>query len=48
MEIEFHNGSIYEYYDVPENAYHGLMQAASKGSYFHAHIMDRYSWKRVR
>lgn len=35
LEIEFHSGSIYQYSGVPEDVYRGLMNAGSKGRYFH-------------
>lgn len=48
LEIEFHSGDVYQYFNVPESEYSGLMRAASKGSHFHAHIKDRYTYQRVR
>jgi hypothetical protein len=33
LEVEFHSGAIYQYAGVPESAYNGLMNAASKGRY---------------
>ena len=38
LEIEFTNGSIYQYFNVPPTLYSGLMAASSHGSYFDAHI----------
>lgn len=48
LEGAFHSGGIYQYSDVPETVYQGLMRAISKGSYFHDHIKDRYSFRQVR
>ena len=48
LEVEFHGGGVYQYSGVPETVYQGLMRAASKGSYFHDHIKDRYSFRQVR
>ena len=48
LEVEFQSEGVYQYSSVPENVYQGLMQAASKGSYFHDHIKDRYLCKQVR
>ncbi len=48
LEVEFHNGSIYQYYEVPEIVYRNLMHASSKGSYLHRHIRGRYPFQRVR
>jgi len=38
LEIEFHSGAIYQCFAVPQEIYDGLMNAASKGSYFHHNI----------
>lgn len=48
LVIEFNNGGIYEYYDVPQYEYDGLMSADSKGSYAHANIYKRYRQQRIR
>lgn len=34
LEVEFRNGTIYQYYDIPSYIFEGLMQADSKGKYF--------------
>ena len=38
LEIEFLNGGVYQYYGVPAQVHEGLMNAGSKGSYFHHNI----------
>ena len=47
LEIEFKGNSVYQYFDVPEMVYRGLMQASSKGVYFHANIRDRYRYAKL-
>ena len=47
LEIEFLNGSIYQYFDVPESVYNELMQAASLGSYLNSYIKGKYRFSRV-
>ncbi|MEM4204933.1 MAG: KTSC domain-containing protein [Candidatus Methanomethylicaceae archaeon] len=47
LEIEFHSGGIYQYYDVPPEVYQELLCAPSLGKYFHAHIRNIYQYKRV-
>lgn len=47
LEITFNDGSVYEYYSVPEGVYSGLMSAASHGRYFHANIRDSYQYAKV-
>lgn len=48
LDVEFHNGSIYQYTAVPASVYRGLLDAPSKGSYFHAHIRTTYRYRRLR
>lgn len=43
LEVEFNNGALYQYSSVPEYEYAGLIDAASKGSYLHSQIKNRYS-----
>ena len=38
LEIEFLNGAVYQYYDVPQSIYDGLMAADSHDKYFAAYI----------
>ncbi len=38
LEVEFHNGSLYQYSEVPDWEYEGFMAAASKGAYLHSNI----------
>lgn len=40
LEIEFHNGRIYQYYGVGYDVYESLMNAGSKGSYFNQNIKN--------
>ena len=47
LEIEFKDGSIYQYSGVPESIYKGLMAASSHGTYHHQNIVDRYSYKKI-
>jgi hypothetical protein len=47
LELEFDNGSIYQYYGVPEKVHRGSMQAPSKGSHLHQHIRVRVSNQRI-
>lgn len=47
LEIEFVNGRVYQYYDVPNNMHDRLMQAPSKGQFFNAHIRNNYPYSRI-
>jgi hypothetical protein len=48
LEIEFPDGGIYRYFNVPAHVHEGLMRASSKGSYFHDHIKEHYRFRKVR
>lgn len=47
LEIEFLNGSIYQYYDVPDTIYQELMQATSHGQYLSQVIKGFFSYAKV-
>ena len=42
LEIEFVNGAIYRYLDVPRSLYRELMKANSKARFYHKNIRGRY------
>lgn len=48
LEVEFKNGGVYEYFDVPTDEYSALMLAPSKGTYFGDHIRDAHRFKRIK
>lgn len=47
LEIEFHSGAIYQYFDVNVNIYKGIMEAGSKGHYFAQHIKGYFRYVKV-
>ena len=47
LEIEFHHGGVYQYFDVPQSIYDGLMGPGSKGQFFAANIKGVYRYARV-
>ncbi|MHB8898071.1 MAG: KTSC domain-containing protein [Thermoguttaceae bacterium] len=48
LEVEFTNGAVYQYFDVPAEIYRGLMAAESHGRYFHQHVRDKsYRYQRM-
>lgn len=47
LEVEFSNGSVYQYYNVPQGLYDQLMQEGSKGRFLHAYIKNSYPYSRV-
>jgi len=48
LEIQFQNGSIYQYFDVPMQVYEELKAKPSQGQYFNTKIRNAYSYRRVR
>jgi len=48
LEVEFNSGSIYQYLNVPQTEYEGLMNAGSKGRYLNRNIKGRYEDIKVR
>ena len=48
LEIEFVNGAVYRYSDVPLSVYHDLMSAESKARFYDSNIRKHYSSVLVR
>jgi hypothetical protein len=52
--VLFNNGKAYEYYNVSQDVYEGLMAAESKGQYMRENVIDAYpyavfrGWKKNR
>lgn len=42
LEVEFNNGSIYQYHGVPQDVYDSLMQSGSKGTFLNTNIKGSY------
>jgi hypothetical protein len=42
------SGKTYDYQNVPAEVFDGLMNAASKGSWFNEHVRDSYRFEPVR
>jgi hypothetical protein len=47
LEIEFHDGTTYQYFDVPKEIYEGLMSAGSIGSYFMHNIKNEFKYQKI-
>jgi curved DNA-binding protein CbpA len=47
LYIKFHDGSVYEYYDVPHSMFDQLIDANSHGSFAHRYIYSRFRQKRI-
>jgi len=46
--VQFRNGSIYRYEEVPRSVYDSLLQASSKGKYFLRNVRDLYPTTKIR
>ncbi|PSG97666.1 KTSC domain-containing protein [Thermoplasmatales archaeon SW_10_69_26] len=47
LEVEFNDGSIYQYFDVPKHVYEGLMRAESHGEFLHQNVKGIYRYRRL-
>lgn len=48
LETEFLNGSVYQYFGVPESIFDGLMNAPSKGTFLDQFVKKAgYSYARI-
>lgn len=49
LEVEFLNGGVYQYFNVPAYVHAGLMSATSHGSHFEAYDKKAgYQYRRIR
>jgi hypothetical protein len=47
LEVEFHKGRIYQYFDVQQPVYEEFINAGSKGKYLATQIKGNYRYARV-
>jgi hypothetical protein len=47
LEVTFHGGSTYQYFDVPEQLWNGIKNAESKGVFLNAEIKGHYRYSKV-
>ncbi|WP_285506800.1 KTSC domain-containing protein [Actinokineospora sp. NBRC 105648] len=47
LEVEFHNGRVYQYLDVPKKIYWQFASAKSLGTFLNQEIRDRYDFRAV-
>lgn len=46
LQVEFVNGTVYDYFGVPPVLHEALMMAGSKGSFFNAQVKERFRYER--
>ena len=47
MKVEFRNGGIYNYFDIPQNIFEEMKRATSKGQYLAQNIKGYYRYARA-
>ena len=47
LEVMFQGGYVYQYYDVPEHHYRGLISAGSVGGYLNNNIKGVFRYARL-
>lgn len=44
LEVGFHNGTVYQYFDVPQSLFQELMAASSKGAFLSSQIKNHFRY----
>lgn len=47
LEVEFQNGNVYQYFDVPQDVYDAFNGAESTGKFLNSQIKGCYRYARV-
>lgn len=47
LKVEFKNGGLYDYFDVPQHIFEGMRNAPSKGQYLAQQIKGAYRYARA-
>jgi hypothetical protein len=47
LQVEFHTGGTYQYFDVPVHLFESLRDAGSVGGFLAAHIKGIYRYSKV-
>jgi len=47
LEVEFTSGDVYQYFNIPEHLYRGLMSASSKGQFLSDYIRNSYRYQKI-
>ena len=48
LTVQFSNGTIYTYFDVPEATYTDILSAQSVGSTFASTVKGKYPYRRIK
>lgn len=47
LEVEFRDGSCYQFFSVPEERFQHFVSAESKGAFFNREIRNRFPFQRI-
>jgi hypothetical protein len=47
MTVQFLQGPVYRYFNVPKDVYEGIRGAQSPGGYFWSVVRDAYQYRRI-
>lgn len=47
LEVEYKDGSVYQYYNVPASVYAELLATSSVGKFIHQYIKNAYPFARI-
>lgn len=47
LEVTFHSGGVYQYFDLPLHVWNNFKTAESKGSFLNKYIKGYYRYSRV-
>lgn len=47
LKVEFKNGGLYDYFDVPEGVFEGMRNAPSRGQYLAQQVKGIYRYARA-
>ena len=47
LEVAFHNGGLYHYFDVPQNIWEAFKSAESKGGFFSENIRGQFRYTKI-
>ncbi len=47
LEVSFHKGDVYQYFDVPQALYHELIQSDSLGRFLNTRIKNHHQYAKL-
>ncbi len=47
LQVEFNSGATYQYFDVPQQIFEGMLDAGSVGQYLNQHVKGVFRYSRV-